>query len=109
MNLYAVNFDGADSAKLTAFWSAVIGGAVDDGATQEFAAIDLQEPVNRRPHLVFVHAPDTMRARNRVHPDPIADDLAGEVGRPVALGEVRKADFDEGGARWTTLRHPEGE
>jgi len=108
VNLYAVTFDCADAAELAAFWSAVLDRAVDDGATEAFAAIGLQDPPDGRPHWMFVHVPEAKAAKNRFHPDLIADDLEGEVGRLVALGAVRKADFDEGGARWATLCDPEG-
>lgn len=108
VNLYAVTFDCADATKLAAFWSAVLDRAVDDGATEAFAAIGLQDPVDRRPHWMFVKVPEAKAAKNRVHVDLIADDLEGEVGRLVALGAGRKADFEEGGARWSTLCDPEG-
>lgn len=108
VSLYAVTFDCADASKLAAFRSAVLGKAVDDGATEEFAAIGLHDSPDRRPHWMFVHVPEAKAAKNRVHPDLIADDLEGEVGRLVALGAVRKADFEESGARWTTLCDPEG-
>ena len=108
VNLYAVTFDCADAAKLAAFWSAVLDRVVDDGATEEFAAIGLVDPADRRPHWLFVRVPEAKAVKNRVHLDLIAADLEGEVGRLVALGAVRKADFEEGGARWTTLCDPEG-
>ncbi|MDA8316087.1 MAG: VOC family protein [Actinomycetota bacterium] len=108
VNLYAVTFDCADAAKLAGFWSAVLGRVVDDGATEDFAAIGPQDTPGRRPLLMFVHVPEAKAAKNRFHPDLIADDLEGEVGRLVDLGAVRKADFEEGGARWATLCDPEG-
>ncbi len=109
VNLYAVTFDCADATKLAAFWSAVLDRAVDDGATEDFAAIGLQDPLDRRPHWMFVYVPEEMAAENRVHPDLITDDIEGEVERLVALGAVRKSDFEEGRARWTTLCDPEGD
>ena len=108
VNLYAVTFDCADAAELAAFWSAVLDRVVDDGTTEEFAAIGLVDSADRRPHWLFVRVPEAKAVKNRVHLDLIAADLEGEVGRLVALGAVRKADFEEGGARWTTLCDPEG-
>ena len=39
VNLYAVTLDCSNATELAAFWSTVLGRPVDEGATEEFAAI----------------------------------------------------------------------
>ena len=74
-SLYAITFDCADAAKLASFWSSVLGQAVDDGATAEFASIGLAGEAASRPHWMFVKVPEAKSAKNRAHVDLIAQDL----------------------------------
>ena len=108
VNLYAVVLDSTDAARLAAFWADVLERPVDDGATEDFAAIGLQNPPERRPHWMFVKVPEGKTAKNRAHPDFAAADLDAEVKRITGLGATKKGEFEEGGARWVTLADPDG-
>jgi hypothetical protein len=57
---------------------------------------------------MFIKVPEDKMAKNRFHPDLIAGDLEAEVKRLISVGAVKKAAFDENGARWVTLVDPEG-
>ena len=60
------------------------------------------------PHWYFMQVPEGKTAKNRMHPDLAAPDLAAEVDRIVGLGAKTAAEHDEGGFRWVTLQDPEG-
>ena len=107
VNLYAVTMDCSNATELATFWSTVLNRPVDEGATEEFAAIGLHDPPELRPHWMFVKVPEGKAAKNRVHPDLLAADLDAEVKRLVSAGAVRQAAFEEDGARWITLLDPE--
>jgi hypothetical protein len=49
VNLYAVTLDCSNAMDQAKFWSAVLDKPVVEGATEEFAAIGLQDPPNLRP------------------------------------------------------------
>jgi|SRR5580658_1985111 hypothetical protein len=108
VSLYALTTDCANASKLATFWAAVLDRSVDEGATEEFAAIGLQDPPGQRPHWMFMRVPEGKAAKNRVHPDLVAADLTSEVQRLVALGALERATHEESGARWVTLTDPEG-
>jgi predicted enzyme related to lactoylglutathione lyase len=105
---YALTMDCSDAAKLATFWSGVLGRPVDDGATEEFAAIGMADHAGRQPFWMFVKVPENKTAKNRFHPDLVTADLDAEVKRVVDLGAVAKDTFEENDARWTTLIDPEG-
>src|SRR5688500_1753223 len=105
LSLEAVTFDCADALALAQFWSELLGRPVDDGGGEDFASVGLagEGKHKSRPAWMFVKVPEGRSAKNRCHPDLIADDHDAEVKRAVAAGAQRVADFDEGGAQWTTL------
>ena len=49
VNLYAVTLDCSNAMDQAKFWSAALDKPVVEGATEEFAAIGLQDPPNLRP------------------------------------------------------------
>jgi predicted enzyme related to lactoylglutathione lyase len=104
----ALTMDCSDAAKLAAFWSAVLGRPVDEGATKDFAAIGLTDPPAGQPTWMFITVPEGKTSKNRFHPDLATGNLEAEVKRLVALGATEHGTFDESGARWTTLTDPEG-
>jgi hypothetical protein len=107
--LFAVTFDCADAAKLAGFWAEVLERRVDDGATDGFAAIGMQDsPDHHRPAWIFVKVPEGKTAKNRMHCDLITADLRGEVKRLVSAGATRQFEHEAGDARWVTLLDPEG-
>jgi predicted enzyme related to lactoylglutathione lyase len=108
VSLYAVTLDCSNATELAAFWSTVLDRRVDDGATEDFAAIGLGDPPELRPHWMFIKVPEGKATKNRIHPDLMAADLDAEVQRIVDAGGVRQAAFNQDGARWITLLDPEG-
>ena len=104
-----VVFDCADAAALAGFWAGVLERPVDDEASEHFATVGMptrgQGPV---PVFMFIAVPEERAGKNRLHVDLGAADREAEVARVVALGATHVGDFDEYGARWTTLADPEG-
>jgi hypothetical protein len=86
ITLCAVTFRHTHAAKLASFWAEVLERPVDDGASDEFAAIALQDPPGRRPHWMFLKVPEGKAAKNRVHCDLIPADLQRELKRLVNEG-----------------------
>ncbi|HEY1920115.1 MAG TPA: VOC family protein [Streptosporangiaceae bacterium] len=108
VNLLAVTFDCADAANLAAFWGQVLEHPVDEGGTEEFAAIGLAGSAATRPCWMFLKVPEGKTAKNRVHPDLGAASLEAEVKRLVDLGATKQAEQDQDGVRWVTFLDPEG-
>ena len=108
ISLYAVTWDCSNAKSQAQFWSTVLGKPVMEGATEEFAAIGLQDPPELRPHWMFIKAPEGKVAKNRFHPDLITGDLEAEVTRFIDAGAAKKGAFGENGVRWVTLADPEG-
>lgn len=106
--LYALTFDCTDAASLAAFWAEVLGRLVDEGATEEFAAIGLGGPSEQGPNWMFVKVPEAKAAKNRMHCDLATGDLDGEIERLHTLGATTSGEFEENGSRWVTLADPEG-
>jgi Glyoxalase-like domain len=102
-----VVIDSEHADEIAAFWSALLERPVNDGANQFFALIPASD--NRSfPALMFLAVPEPRQGKNRMHLDLVATDLPAEVERAVALGATKVAEFDEYGAKWTTLTDPEG-
>jgi hypothetical protein len=108
VSLLAVTVDCADAGKLAGFWSQVLDRAVDPEATADFASIGLAEGRADGAAWMFHTVPEGKTAKNRMHIDFVAPDLASEVERILTLGATRLADVEEGGFRWSTLADPEG-
>ena len=108
VNLYAVTVDCRDAANLAGFWAEVLERLVDEGATEDFAAIGLNDPPEQRPHWMFIKVPEGKTAKNRVHCDLVTEDLPGELKRLLDLGATKRAELDEGGTTWVALVDPEG-
>lgn len=106
--LHALTFDCADAASLGEFWARVLGQKLDAGAGTEFASIGSEDSGRSEPCWYFVQVPEGKTAKNRFHPDLMAEDLPAEVERLIGLGASRKADVEMGNMRWTTLLDPEG-
>jgi predicted enzyme related to lactoylglutathione lyase len=108
-SLLAVTFDAADPHRLATFWSGVLGHPVDEeGATAEFASIGFVGPDRTEPAWTFLKVPEPKRAKNRCHPDLVAQDLTAEVVRVEDLGATEIGAYEEDGVRWVALRDPEG-
>jgi predicted enzyme related to lactoylglutathione lyase len=108
VSLLAVSVDCADAGKLAVFWAQVLGRSTDPDPTAEFASIGMQGDGSNGPIWMFHAVPEGKAAKNRVHLDFGASDLASEVERILTLGATHLADVEESGFRWATLADPEG-
>jgi len=81
---------------------------VDPDPSEDFAAIGLNDTTSDRPRWMFTKVAEGKRAKNRVHPDLTCPNRPAEVERVIALGATRLGDYDQDGAKWTTLTDPEG-
>lgn len=105
INFWAVGYDTADAEKLARFWSEVLGRPVNDGATPDFAAIQVTD---HGPMLSFHKVPEGKTVKNRMHPDLISTDFEADTERLLGLGATRLNDVTKGDAHWTTFADPEG-
>ncbi|HVH22775.1 MAG TPA: VOC family protein [Pseudonocardia sp.] len=101
----AVDCDNAE--RLAGFWSALLGLPVGDGANEHFALLPAA-PTGSLPALMFLQVPEPRTGKNRLHLDLTATDRPLAVKRAVELGGTVLGEYDEYGARWTTLTDPEG-
>jgi catechol 2,3-dioxygenase-like lactoylglutathione lyase family enzyme len=94
----------ADIEVMTGFWAAALGltpSSRDDG--DDFRVLRGQGV-----GLSLQRADTPVTARDQMHLDLYADDLAGEVERLVNLGATRVREVDEPGDRYVVLLDPEG-
>ncbi|MGH9116126.1 MAG: VOC family protein [Acidimicrobiales bacterium] len=108
VNLFAVSLDCADAGKLADFWSQVLERPIDDGASEDFAAIGTSATATAGPAWMFHRVAEPKQVKNRVHADLTTPALPGEVERILSLGGRHVRDVDEGGYQWATLADPEG-
>ena len=104
--VYAITIDCADAAKLADFWAELLGRKVEPDATADFASLPGDGPAS--PKWLFIKVPEPKGGKNRVHVDLASSDRAAAVKQAVALGATEGREFDEDGAKWTTLTDPEG-
>lgn len=102
MRLHNVTFDARDPRALASFWSAVLERPVEDGANEFFAVI------GGAPNWLFLAVPENKTAKNRMHVDLDADDLAAARARLEGLGATFVHERDEYGVHWMTFQDPEG-
>jgi Glyoxalase-like domain len=106
-SVLGLSIDCANAAKLAQFWADVLGRQVSPQASARFAAIDANDSTHGPP-LAFHQVPEAKTVKNRLHLDLISSEFASETDRLLSLGATRVNDVEEGGARWTTFRDPEG-
>ncbi|MEU9154653.1 VOC family protein [Streptomyces sp. NPDC048417] len=104
---FGASFDATDAARAAAFWAAVLGRRVADGADEHDAVVEAGDP-GSGPRLAFHRVPEAKTTKNRFHPDLITSDYEGERGRLLALGATRLHEVVRDGARWTTFADVEG-
>ncbi|MDT4935413.1 MAG: hypothetical protein QOK11_3305 [Pseudonocardiales bacterium] len=104
---FGVAFDAVDAARAARFWAAALDRDVADGADENDAVVKVGDP-GSGPRLAFHKVPEAKSTKNRFHPDLITTDYEGETERLLRLGATKLADFDTGGARWTTFADVEG-
>ena len=96
----SVVLDTADAAAAAAFWAAVAGGSVGDGASAEYATVERPGGVD----LAFNLVPEAKTVKNRLHLDLGVPDLAAAEQHATSLGASLVARNDG----WTTMQDPEG-
>jgi uncharacterized glyoxalase superfamily protein PhnB len=95
-----------NATDLATFYATLLGRQVDEGASEFFATAG--RAAGEAPLLMFIRVPDRTPGKNSVHLDLHTEDIPAAVERAVALGAKQVGDFDEYGAKWTTLADPEG-
>jgi predicted enzyme related to lactoylglutathione lyase len=103
-----VTFDCADAAGLARFWAAALGWDVGPDASADFAAVGGPNRPRETPGLLFLRVDEPKTAKNRFHPDLVADDLDAEVARLAGVGATTIAERSGFGTRWVTMADPEG-
>ena len=106
IQLANVTLDCADPQRVAAFWSEALGRPLDDGASDGFVSIGMHD--RTQTGWFFMGVPEGKTVKNRAHFDLHADDREAEVTHLLGLGATKVGEYDEYGARWTTLRDIEG-
>jgi predicted enzyme related to lactoylglutathione lyase len=104
----AISFDAHNAVDLAQFWARALHRTVDDGATQDFAAIAADNDSRLGPALMFHRVPEGKTVKNRVHFDLQATDVVAEADRLTTLGAHQIRSLAENNDRWISLRDPEG-
>ena len=105
--------DVNDPGRMIAFWSQVLGYAVED--EDRFDAPDrvywsLVDPADCGPRLVIQRVPEPVTTKTRVHIDVHVPDIEAAAQAAVGLGATRidSEPVTEVGASWIRLEDPEG-
>jgi hypothetical protein len=106
LTLHNVTLDCDDPQKVASFWSAALGRPIDDGASEFFVSIGMED--RSRAGWFFIKVPEHKQVKNRAHFDLHSDDRDAEVARLLGLGASKVGEYDEYSTRWTTLRDVEG-
>jgi len=106
IQLHNVTLDCADPQRVAAFWSEALGRPIDDGASDGFVSIGMND--RAQPGWFFIKVPEGKTVKNRAHFVLQADDRETEVTRLLGLGATKVGEYDEYGERWTTLQDVEG-
>jgi predicted enzyme related to lactoylglutathione lyase len=99
--------DASDVDRLAAFWAAALG-YLPFGRFEQYRS--LVDPEGRGPKVILQQVPESKLAKNRMHLDVHAADVAAEVERLVGLGG-RRLDhdpIDEAGTSWVRMQDPDG-
>jgi hypothetical protein len=107
LRLGNVTVDCADPRRVAEFWSAALDQPIDEGGSEFFVTIGLHDQASTTGWF-FIKVPEGKSGKNRVHVDLRSDDRATEVARLIGLGAQPFGDYDEYGAKWTTLLDVEG-
>ena len=99
--------DCADTERVAAFWSAVLG--YDVLQRDPDGTIEIGPAGGALPTLIFVPVPEPKTLKNRVHIDvrAVGTDQATELQRLLGLG-ARQIDIGQGDVSWVVLADPEG-
>jgi predicted enzyme related to lactoylglutathione lyase len=99
--------DASDVDRLAEFWAAALGYRPFGRFKQYRSLVD---PDGRGPKLILQQVPEPKSAKNRMHLDVHAADVAAEVVRLVGLGarQIDEAPLDEAGTSWVRMQDPDG-
>ena len=103
--IHAITIDCLDAERLAEFWAAALGYERREPSS-EF--LDLGDPHEARPRLLFQRVSEPKSVKNRVHLDLTAEDEEAEVGRLVTLRATRVGRIERDGGGWTVMVDPEG-
>ncbi|MFC6154220.1 VOC family protein [Nocardioides yefusunii] len=99
-----VTINSTDAIALAAWWAEVLGGTVEDPYGGWFVKVNLPTGPG-----VAVQKVENPMPGGRVHLDLVAEDLAVETERLLALGARVVAERGEpGGFRWTVFADVDG-
>lgn len=101
----AVTIDCLDKHALAAFWCSLLGTTVRGEFGQY---LGLHPTADGHPRLVFQQVAEVSPGRSRAHLDLETHDLEADTARAVELGATLVSETEDFGARWRTLRDPEG-
>ena len=104
--VFGTTFDARDAQAAAAFWAAVLGRGVSDGASETMAAVDA-DPAIPGSRIGFRQVPEDKTVKNRVHLDLGTSDFDAEVSRLTALGATKLSEVDAG-IHYATFADPEG-
>lgn len=93
-----------DPVALGRWWCEALGWVIVNDDPDEF---EIRPQPDQLPGLLFAHAGEAKRAKNRLHLDFRPEDRDAEVERLVALGASR-IDVGQGEVSWVVLTDPEG-
>jgi predicted enzyme related to lactoylglutathione lyase len=108
ISVLAISVDAYDATQLAQFWAQALHPSVDDGATEDFAAIAADTNSQLGPFLMFHSVPEDKTVKNRVYFDLQAADVAAEADRLISLGAKQIRSLGENNNRWISFIDPEG-
>jgi predicted enzyme related to lactoylglutathione lyase len=102
-----VTFDAHDAQTTASFWAAVLGRAVADGASPDYAIVTA-DPAIPGSRIGFFRVPEPKTVKNRMHFDLITTDFDAEIDRLTGLGATKLNEVKKDFAHWFTLADPDG-
>lgn len=93
-----------DARRLAEFWSSILGLAVDEGASEDYAQLTPPEPL---PKWLFVKREPAGGAKSLIVAITSAD-LDESVRRAVKAGATDRGRHEKDGLAWAELSDPEG-
>ncbi len=108
LRIDCLTIDCSDPARLASFWSQALGWTIDFEDDTEVAITPQASHEGHTTDLLFLRAPESKQAKNRLHLDLRPDDRDAEVARLESLG-ARRVDIGQNGDEsWVVMADPEG-
>jgi predicted enzyme related to lactoylglutathione lyase len=108
ISLLGISYDAHDAATIASFWAQALHRTVNEGATEDFAAVAAAEDGALGPFLMFHKVPEGKGVKNRVHFDLQATEIESEAARLTALGAKQVRALAENDNQWISFVDPEG-